>query len=382
MATASPALPSSGRFRRIFRGLLIPLLALLTALLAGALVMYLSGDDALAAYTGLFKGAFGNAKSWAITVRKMIPFILTGLSVAVAFKAGLFNIGASGQFVMGTIFSVFVGINFEGLPMAIHLPLAILFGIIGGTLWGAIPGILKVYTGAHEVIVTIMLNYVAALFAGWTVYAGGSQGQTPGPLWDSTAGPISETPDVLASARLPFLFDPSYRIHYGVFIALAAVVFIWWLIYKTTIGFEIRTVGQNMKAARYAGIRVNWTVILTMGIAGGLAGLAGAVETLGLNHKFAPEFGGQVGFDGITIALLGQTHPFGVVLSSLLFGALDAGAAKMQFDSGVAADIIQIIQALVLAFVAAPMIIRALYRIKRLPTESESTSLGTSWGGS
>ena len=382
MATASPALPSPGRYRRIFRGLLIPVLALLTALVAGALVMYLSGDNAQAAYVGLFKGAFGSAKGWAATIRKMIPFILTGLSVAVAFKAGLFNIGASGQFVMGTIFSVFIGINFEGLPMAIHLPLAIVFGIVGGALWGAIPGILKVYTGAHEVIVTIMLNYVAALFAGWTVYAGGTQGQTPGPLWDRTAGPISETPDVLASARLPYLFDPSYRIHYGVFIALAAVVFIWWLIYKTTIGFEIRTVGQNMKAARYAGIRVNWTVILTMGIAGGLAGLAGAVETLGLNHKFAPEFGGQVGFDGITIALLGQTHPFGVVLSSLLFGALDAGAAKMQFDSGVAADIIQIIQALVLAFVAAPMIIRALYRIKRLPTESESTSLGTSWGGS
>jgi len=382
MATASPALPSPGRYRRIFRGLLIPVLALLTALVAGALVMYLSGDNAQDAYIGLFKGAFGSAKGWAATIRKMIPFILTGLSVAVAFKAGLFNIGASGQFVMGTIFSVFIGINFEGLPMAIHLPLAIVFGIVGGALWGAIPGILKVYTGAHEVIVTIMLNYVAALFAGWTVYAGGTQGQTPGPLWDRTAGPISETPDVLASARLPYLFDPSYRIHYGVFIALAAVVFIWWLIYKTTIGFEIRTVGQNMKAARYAGIRVNWTVILTMGIAGGLAGLAGAVETLGLNHKFAPEFGGQVGFDGITIALLGQTHPFGVVLSSLLFGALDAGAAKMQFDSGVAADIIQIIQALVLAFVAAPMIIRALYRIKRLPTESESTSLGTSWGGS
>ncbi|HRJ44485.1 MAG TPA: ABC transporter permease, partial [Caldilineaceae bacterium] len=241
---------------------------------------------------------------------------------------------------------------------------------------------LKVYTGAHEVIVTIMLNYVAALFSGWTVYAGGTQGQTPGPLWDRTAGPISETPDVLASARLPNLFDPSFRIHYGIFIALAAVLFIWWLIYKTTIGFEIRTVGQNMKAARYAGIRVNWTVILTMGIAGGLAGLAGAVETLGLNHKFAPEFGGQVGFDGITIALLGQTHPFGVVLSSFLFGAMDAGAARMQFDSRVSADIIQIIQALVLAFVAAPAIIRALYRIKRRPDEAESTSLGSSWGGS
>ncbi len=382
MATAGPALSTPHPLGRIFRSLLIPVLALLTALAAGALVMYLSGDDAASAYNGLFQGAFGSAKAWAITIRKMIPLIFTGLSVAVAFKAGLFNIGASGQFLMGTVFSVFIGINFEGLPPVIHLPLALVFGILGGVLWGAIPGILKVYTGAHEVIVTIMLNYVAALFSGWTVYAGGTQGQTPGPLWDPTAGPISETADVLASARLPYLFDPSYRIHYGVFVALAAVVFIWWLLYKTTIGFEIRTVGQNMKAARYAGIRVNWTVILTMGIAGGLAGLAGAVETLGLNHKFAPEFGGQVGFDGITIALLGQTHPFGVVLSSLLFGALDAGAAKMQFDSGVAADIIQIIQALVLAFVAAPMIIRALYRIKRQPGEAESTSLGTSWGGS
>jgi len=382
MATATPALPAPHPLGRVLRALLIPLLALLTALAAGALVMYLSGDDPQSAYTGLFKGAFGSGRAWAITIRKTVPFILTGLSVAVAFKAGLFNIGASGQFLMGTIFSVFIGINFEGLPMVIHLPLAILFGIIGGMLWGAIPGFLKVYTGAHEVIVTIMLNYVAALFSGWTVYAGGTQGQTSGPLWDPAAGPISETPDVLASAQIPWLFGPPYRVHYGIFIALAAVLFIWWLIYKTTIGFEIRTVGQNMKAARYAGIRVNWTVILTMGIAGGLAGLAGAIETLGLNHKFAPEFGGQVGFDGITIALLGQTHPFGVVLSSLLFGALDAGAAKMQFDSGVAADIIQIIQALVLAFVAAPMIIRALYRIKRLPDENESTSLGTSWGGS
>jgi general nucleoside transport system permease protein len=382
MATASPALPSSSPLGRLFRGLLIPILALLTALVAGALVMYLSGDDWQSAYSGLFQGAFGSGRAWAITIRKMVPFILTGLSVAVAFKAGLFNIGASGQFVMGTVFSVFIGINFEGLPAAIHLPLAIAFGVIGGMLWGAIPGILKVYTGAHEVIVTIMLNYVAALFAGWTVYAGGTQGQTPGPLWDRTAGPISETADVLASAQIPWLFGPPYRVHYGIFIALAAVVFIWWLVYKTTIGFEIRTVGQNMKAARYAGIRVNWTVILAMSIAGGLAGLAGAIETLGLNHKFAPEFGGQVGFDGITIALLGQTHPFGVVLSSLLFGALDAGAAKMQFDSGVAADIIQIIQALVLAFVAAPMIIRAIYRIKRRPDEADSTSLGTSWGGS
>jgi ABC-type uncharacterized transport system permease subunit len=241
---------------------------------------------------------------------------------------------------------------------------------------------LKVTTGAHEVIVTIMMNYLASLFAGWTVYAGGTQGQTPGPLWDRTARAISETPDVFESAQIPWLFGPPYRVHYGVFLALIAVFIVWWLIYKTTIGFEIRTVGQNPKAARYAGIRVEKTVVLTMGLAGALAGLAGTIETLGLNHKFAPEFGGQVGFDGITVALLGQTHPFGVVIASFLFGALDAGAAKMQFESGVAADIIQVIQALVLAFVAAPLIIKALFRLRSGGDDGHATKLNTSWGGS
>ncbi len=363
------------------RALLIPALALLMALLAGAVVMWLAGDDPWLAYQGLFQGAFGSGRAWSTTVRKMIPFILTGLSVAVAFKAGLFNIGASGQFVMGSVFSVAVGIHFEGLPLLLHLPLALVAGMVGGMLWGAIPGILKVTTGAHEVLVTIMLNYVASLFAGWTVYAGGSQGQTPGPLWDPTARAISETPDVLPSAQLPWLFGPPYRVHYGVFLALIVVLIIWWMLQKTTLGFEIRTAGLNSKAARYAGIRVERTVVLTMMLAGGLAGLAGAIETLGLNHKFAPEFGGQVGFDGITVALLGQTHPFGVVLASFLFGALDAGAAKMQFESGVAADIIQVIQALVLAFVAAPLIMRTILRLKETP-EDGVASLNTRWGSS
>ncbi len=245
-------------------------------------------------------------------------------------------------------------------------------------LWGAIPGILKVTTGAHEVIVTIMLNYIAALFAGWTVYAGGTQGQTPGPLWDPNAGPISQTPTIFESARLPWLVGPPYRVHAGIFIALITVVVIWWLLYKMVTGFEIRTVGQNMKAAAYAGIRVNWTIVLTMMIAGGLAGLAGGVETLGINHKFAPEFGGGVGFDGITVALLGQTNPFGVMLAAFLFGALNGGASQMQFQSGVSADIIQIIQALVLAFVAAPTLIRQLYRIRK-PVDEVEGSPSVSW---
>ncbi len=366
---------------RLSRVLLVPLLALITAILLGALVMWLFGDDPLKAYRGLLSGALGSAKGWAATIRKLTPLVLTGLSVAVAFKAGLFNIGASGQFIMGTVCSVAVGISFAGLPAIIHLPLAILAGAIGGMLWGAIPGMLKVYTGAHEVIVTIMLNYIASNFAGWTVYAGGTQGQTPGPLWDPTAGPISETADVLASAQLPWIIGPPHRIHWGVPLVFLVALFIWWLLYKTTVGFEIRTVGQNAKAARYAGMRVNWVVILTMMIAGGLAGLAGGIETLGLNHKFAPEFGGAVGFDGITVALLGQTHPFGVALAAFLLAALDAGGSKMQFDSGVSADIIQVIQALILAFVAAPTLIRELYRLRISAEETQDRALSSSWGG-
>lgn len=370
---------NASTLRQIGQSLLIPVLALLTALVIGAVIMLIFGDNPIQAYQGLFTGAFGNARGWATTIRKMTPLILTGLSVAVAFKAGLFNIGASGQFLIGTVCSVAVGVNFAGLPTVVHLPLAIVAGILGGMTWGAIPGLLKVTTGAHEVIVTIMLNYVASLLAGWTVYAGGTQGQTPGPLWDPTAGAVSETADVLVSAQIPYIFGPPYRVHWGFVLALLVALFIWWLVYKSIIGFEIRTVGQNLKAARYAGIRVNWTIVLTMLIAGGLAGLAGTIETLGVNHKFAPEFTGSVGFDGITVALLGQTHPLGVVLASFLLGGLDAGGAKMQFDSGVSADIIQVIQALVLAFVAAPLLIRQLFRLRR-PVSMLDSAPSVSWG--
>lgn len=366
--------------RRLGRNLLIPLLALVASLALGAVIMWLFGDNPIEAYQGLFAGAFGSARAWSRTIRETTPLILTGLAVAVPFKAGLFNIGASGQFLIGTITSVAVGISFQGLPAPIHLPLAILAGILGGVIWGGIPGLLKVTTGAHEVIVTIMLNYVAALLAGWTVYAGGTQGQTPGPLWDPTARAVSETPDVLESARIPLLLDAPYRIHWGFVLALLVAVLMWWLIYKTIIGFEIRTVGQNLRAARYAGIRVNWTVVLAMAIAGGLAGLAGAVETLGVNYKFAPEFTGSVGFDGITVALLGQTHPIGVAVASFLFGALDAGSTRMQFDSGVSADIIQVIQALVLAFVAAPLLTRTIFRLRQ-PDDAVDTVPTVSWGG-
>jgi len=371
-----------GFFRTLLRPMLTPLLAILTALLIGAIVMLLSGDNPLLAYFGLFRGAFGSALGWAKTIRKMTPFIFTGLSVAFAFKAGLFNIGASGQFLIGTVCAAAVGVNFEGLPFIIHLPLALLAGMVGGAFWGAIPGLLKVWRGTHEVISTIMLNYIASLFSGWLVYAGGTQGQSPGPLSDpeAAARAISETRDVFVSARIPFIFAEPYRVHWGIVIALATAGVIWWLLWKTTIGFEIRTVGLNPRAAQYAGMKVGRTVVMTMAIAGLLAGMAGAVETLGLNHKFAPEFTGSAGFEGITIALLGKVHPLGVVLSSLLIGGMNAGAAKMQFDSAVAAEIIQVLQALVLAFVAAPEIIRLIYRYRARRDVEQVAQLSSGWG--
>ncbi len=367
-------------FKTAWQTFQIPLLAVLTAFLTGAVVMLLSGDNPLVAYWGLLQGALGDLGALSRTLRRATPFIFTGLSVAFAFKAGLFNIGASGQFMIGTICSVAVGINFEGLPGIIHLPLALLAGILGGALWGAIAGWLKVWRGAHEVITTIMLNYVASLFAAWTVFAGGTGGQRPGPLSDPVAAAraISETRHVYDSARIPRILPGILdRVHWGIIIALLVALLIWWLLQKTTWGFEIRTAGKNPHAADYAGMRVGRTIVLSMAVAGGLAGLAGAVETLGLNYKFAPEFTGGAGFEGITIAMLGQLHPLGVVISSFLMGALDAGAAKMQFDSGVSREIIQVVQALVLAFVAAPSIIRSLYR---LPEKGKGRVRRLGWG--
>jgi ABC-type uncharacterized transport system permease subunit len=370
---------------RILRPLLMPLLALVTAFAVGAVIMLLSGDNPLAAYWGLLQGAFGGLGAISRTQRTATPFILTGLSVAFAFKAGLFNIGASGQYLMGTAASVAVAVGLTGLPAYIHLPLALLAGFAGGALWGAIPGVLKVWRGAHEVITTIMLNYVASLFASWLIYAGGTQGQQPGPLSDPAAASrgISQTREILSSAVLPKLFPGIFTgVHWGLVVAIAAAGVVWWILRRSTFGFEVRTVGENITAARYAGIRVNWTIVLTMAIAGGLAGLAGTVETLGLYYRYAPEFTGSSGFEGITVALLGNTQPVGVLLSAIFMGAMYGGAAKMQFLSGVRSEIIQVVQAVVLMLVAAPEIVRVMYRMrKRQSEEATPTKVATGWGG-
>lgn len=364
----------------VVRAVRIPVLAVLTAVIVGSIFMLANGFNPLAAYSGLADGAFGSPRGISRTILNAVPFVFAGLSVAFAFKGGLFNIGAEGQLFMGAVSAAAVGVLVSGLPPILHLTLAIVAGFLGGALWGAIPGALKAYTGAHEVITTIMFNFIGIILAGWLVSQGGVN-QRPGPLRDpNPANIVARTERVAESARLPVLFEWGEPIHFGVILALLTAAFIWWLVWKTPFGFELRMVGLNPAAARYAGVNVPRTTILTMVIAGGLAGLAGAVETLGRNHYFAPNFNVGYGFDSIAIALLGQTHPVGVVLASILFGAMNAGTARMQLSAGVPAEIIQVVQALILAFVAASEIIRYIYRLRTTAADEEQTTFSAGWG--
>jgi simple sugar transport system permease protein len=343
----------------------MPVVAVLLAALIGAIILIVSDADPVQAYAALIKGSFGNAKAVARTLEKATPLVFSGLSVAFAFKAGLFNIGAQGQLLFGAITAAAIGFGVEGLPAYIHAPLALLGGGLAGALYGVIPGALKTYTGAHEVITTIMLNYIAINFTDFLAN---------GPLKDTTPGNIvARTPMVLDSARIPTLGNVPLGFILALFIALVT----WWLLFRTTVGFEVRTVGLNPQAARYAGMKVARTVILTMAISGLLAGLGGAVETLGVIGRFQPGFNVGLGFDGITIALLGRTHPFGVIPAALLVGAMKAGASQMQFSADVASEIVDVIQALILFFVAADMIVRWIIRTR--VQEKEAPVLTTGW---
>jgi len=293
------------------------------------------------------------------------PYILAGLGVALGFRGGLFNIGAEGQLFVGGLASVYVGYSLTGLPAYVHLPLAILAGVCAGGLWGAIPGFLKAKTGAHEVINTIMMNYIAFRLTDFLLQ---------GPMSRPDGLPI--TPEILPSAYLPALFDRPIRVHWGFFLALGVAVLVYLFLWKTTLGFEIRMVGANPKAARYAGIPIAARTVLTMALSGAIAGLAGVSHILGVDHRMVRAFSTGYGFDAIALALLGNSHPFGVVLASLLFGFLRGGAARMQSVAGVPVEIIRVIQGVVIIFVAAPAIIRGLYRLKGAQNEKHSVTQG------
>lgn len=353
--------------QRVWRGISVPLVAVVLGLLIGAILLLASGASPIEAYSALLEGAFGSPVAIQRTLEKATPLIFSGLAVAFAFKAGLFNIGAQGQLLVGAVVAAYVGFSIEGLPAIIHAPLALLIGGLAGAFYGFIPGALKVYTGAHEVIVTIMLNYVAINL---TDYLADGPWKDPSPT-----NIVARTPKIFPSAELPVVGNvPS-----GFILALIAAVIVWWVIYRTTLGYEIRTVGLNSSAAQYAGIRVARTIILAMMISGFLAGLGGAVETLGINERFQPGFNTGLGFDGITVALLGKTNPFGVIPAALLLGAMRAGSSQMQFSADVAAEITDVITAFILFFVAADVIVRKL--IHQRAADDEQVTLSSGWSG-
>jgi len=349
-----------------WRSLSVPLTAVLLAALIGAVILVAHGANPLKAYIALLQGSFGNIAAIGRTFEKTTPLIFSGLAVAFAFKAGLFNIGAQGQLLFGALTAAVVGFGLDGLPTIIHFPLALIAGASAGCLYAAAQGALKVYTGAHEVITGIMLNYVAINLTDY--FAGG-------PFKDATPGNIiARTPLVLESSKIPGLAG----LPTGFFAALIAAVAVWWLIRQTTTGFEIRTVGLNVHAARYAGIKVPHTMILAMALSGLLAGMGGAIETLGVVFRYQPGFNVGLGFEGITIALLARTHPVGVVPAALLVGAMKAGSSQMQFSAGVAIGIIDVILALILFFVAADMVVRWLIGSKH--TVGGKITFSAGWG--
>ena len=350
----------------------IPFLAVFTALVAGALVLVVtdpelweifgslewfsaSWDQISGAYSALFRGSFGSTRAISETLVAASPVILAGLSVAVGFRAGLFNIGGEGQVLIGGMFAVFVGITFTSVPFPILAILGLIGGILGGAIWGGFAGFLKARTGAHEVITTIMLNFIASFLVLWLL-------KTDAFRVPDRNDPVSQTID--EGAQLPRLLsfiDPQLRVHAGIIIALLAAWFVWWLLFKSTIGFQFRALGSNPDAARYGGMRVNTLYVSVMAVAGGLAGLAGSDTVQGVLHRGTQGFSSNIGFDAIGLALLGRSHPAGVVLAGILFGALRAGGREMQATEFVPIDLVSIIQALVIVFIAAPALIRGLY---------------------
>ncbi len=399
------------------RDLAIPLLSIFTALLIGGLVIIFTDQAVYAAlragdvvetlvvglrnlrtaYVALYEGAFGNPREilqaiggWlrgegegikpllsalrgpSDSMVQSVPYIFAGLAVALGFRAGLFNIGAEGQIGIGWIAAVLVGLSFTGLPWFVHLPLSILGGAVAGGFWAAIAGFLRARTGAHEVITTIMLNYVSFRLADWLLC---------GPL-EYTRG-TCRTQEIAPSAYLPRFLDHPVTVHWGFVLALVAAVITGWFLFRTTWGYELRTVGANPHAARYGGMSVPQTYVVAMFLSGCLAGLAGVSQGLGITRNVALGFRAGYGFDAIALALLGKSHPAGVVAAAIIFGVLRAGAARMQSVAGIPTEIVQIVQALVIVFIAAPAIIRAVYRFRerrREEIEAEMAVFSRGWG--
>ena len=333
-------------------------------------------------YSSLFLGSFGNPKKMIASLssgesaemRKAFkpfleslvvttPYLITGVAIALGFQAGVLNMGGEGQLYMGSIIAGWAGWTFKGLSPIIHVPLALMVGVLAGALWGLIPGWLKAKTGSHEVITTIMMNYIAFSLSQYLI---------TGPFVDPNEA--FKTRFIEESAHLFRFFEDPLRLHIGFIIAILVAVIAWYVLYKTTWGFELRNVGLNPHASKYAGINSALVTILAMTVSGALAGLAGAVEMLGVNFRAVQSLTTGYGWDAIAIALLAKNHPLVVIITSMLFGFMRQGSRVMQINTGIPIDIISILQAFILFFIAAPSIIRTIYRLKE-PKQTEPSSL-------
>ena len=383
--SSEPEAPRPTLLRDLLSGSwLVSGLSIAVGLLAGAVLIAASAPDVQAtlsyffarpadffvavwhtvseAYLALFRGAVldWQAQSVQRAIRPLTesmvaatPLILAGLGIALGFRSGLFNIGGQGQVILGAIFAGFFG-YFLTLPVGVHMIIAVLAGIVGGAIWGGIAGYLKARTGANEVIVTIMLNSIAGYLIAYLLKQAWFR-QT------DSANPQSRNVDGAASL-FPLLPDP-FRLNAGFLLAVLATIFVWWLLERSTLGFEFRAVGENPNAARTAGISVGRVTLIVMMIAGALAGLAGAAQVLGTEQRLTMGIGGSLGFDAITVALLGRSRPVGTFLAGLLFGAFKAGGYTMQAQTGTPIDIILVVQSVIVLLIAAPPLVRAIFRL-------------------
>jgi len=335
---------------------LIPIVSVIMALLISSVVILLIGQNPIVAYAALFKGAFGSKLAIASVIIKTTPLILTGLAVGFGFRAGLFNIGAEGQMVMGAMIATAFAINVAWMPAVLAIPLTMVVGMAAGAGYAAIAGVLKAKTGAHEVVTTIMLNWIAEYLSSYVVTV---------PMGVGFGTPKS--PEIANSAKLPPLMTvQATELTSGIIVAVIAAVVIYIVLEKTTKGYELKGTGFNPYAAEYGGIKISQNIVLAMAISGALSGLAGTLEVMGVHHRFLGTLSGGKGFDGISIALIGQNNPIGIIFAALLMGSLRTGSNEMQFV-GVPKHIILIVQAIIIFLVAADRIVRTiLIRKKRV----------------
>ena len=347
----------------------LPVLATLAALLVGAVMLLLLNVNPLEAYSALWEGAFGSRNALAETLVKATPLLLVGLGICISFRGDVINIGGEGQMIVGAITGTLVGLNLVNWPGWAVIPLALLVGFLGGALWGGIPGVLKAYFNVNEILSTVMMNAIAVQLMNFLL-----RGPMIDPSQAELASKIPQTARLLDNFRLP-RWIPT-RLHLGALIAVVLAVLVYILLWRTTWGYRIRSVGQNPDASRYAGIKVNRYVVLALVLSGAFAGLAGVMQVYGVNYRMitdgsASGFTGSAGFNGIVAALFGQLHPIGTIPASILFGALLVGANKMQRVVQVPSALVIALNGLVVVFVVSSEIWRRRRQRRRLAAADE-----------